>query len=293
MSKFDKLDKNKLKKRLDVLDKGTSDRLEMIPIDKIFPNPHQPRVNFKINELEELSRSIQKDGLLQPIAVKKESDGNYRLISGERRLRATKMLKKTSIKAIILNNEELDLKILALIENTQRANLTPIEEAVSMREIMETKGISKQKLAELINKSYDHTVSLLSLTELPKEIQKELKEKPEEKISIQALQALSRIKDDKKAILLLKEIKEKKLNKKESMKLIQNTQKKESIKKDSQEKQKSESSNKNNEDNEVSYYKIEKINRKISRITIEIYDSKQEIKKIEDFLKKEKISKRN
>jgi len=226
MSKFDKLDKNKMKQRLDVLDKGTSDRFETIPVEDISPNPYQPRKNFDEIQLQELAHSIKEDGLLQPVVVKKNFDGDgYILIAGERRLRAVKLLGKASIKAIILNNDTIDLKVLALIENTQRANLSPIEEAVSMKELMNLKELSKKELAELVSKSYDHTVSLLSLTDLPEEIQKDLQDNSV-KISIQALQALSRVEEADDAISLYFEIKDKKLNKKESLSLISNFKKK-------------------------------------------------------------------
>jgi len=229
MSKFDKLDRNKMKQRLDVLDKGTSDRFETIPVDAISPNPHQPRKNFDEEQLQELAHSIKEDGLLQPVVVKKNLDGDgYILIAGERRWRAVKLLGKSSIKAIILSNDTIDLKVLALIENTQRANLSPIEEAVSMKELMNLKELSKKELAELVSKSYDHTVSLLSLTDLPEKVQKDLQDNSV-KISIQALQALSRIEDADDAISLYFEIKEKKLNKKESLSLISNFKKKKTV----------------------------------------------------------------
>lgn len=228
MSKFDKLDKNKMKQRLDVLDKGTSDRFEAIPVEDISPNPYQPRKNFDERQLQELAHSIKEDGLLQPIIVQKNSDDRkYVLIAGERRLRAVKILGKTSIKAIILNSDTIDLKVLALIENTQRTNLSPIEEATSMKELMDIKGISKKELADLISKSYDHTVSLLSLTELPEKIQNDLRNN-NVKISIQTLQSLSRVGGDN-SILLYFQIKDKKLNKKESLSLISNFKKNKSI----------------------------------------------------------------
>ena len=224
MSKFDKLDKNKMKERLDVLDSGTSDRLSTIPIDEISPNPFQPRKNFNEAQIKELADSIKKDGLLQPVVVQKfvgrAGDNKYVLIAGERRLRACKSLKQSSIKAIIQSNDTVDLKVLALIENTQRENLSAIEEAISMKELMELKNLSKKELSELVSKSYDHTVSLLSLTELPTEIQDDLLCNTDVKISIQTLQSLSRLENDEDAKNLYFRIKEDGLNKKESLKLI-------------------------------------------------------------------------
>jgi ParB family chromosome partitioning protein len=229
MSKFDKLDRNKMKQRLDVLDKGTSDRFETIPVDAISPNPHQPRKSFDEVQLQELAHSIKKDGLLQPITVKKNPDSDgYTLVAGERRWRAVKLLGKSSVKAIILSSDSVDLKILALIENTQRANLSPIEEAVSMRELMNIKNISKKELAELVCKSYDHTVSLLSLTDLPEKVQRDLQDNSV-RISIQTLQSLSRVEDSNNTTALYFEIKEKKLNKKESLSLISKFKKKKTV----------------------------------------------------------------
>jgi len=220
MSKFDKLDRKKMKQRLNILDRGTSDRFETIPVENISPNPHQPRKHFDEMQLQELAHSIKEDGLLQPIVVKKDSKGNgYILVVGERRWRAVKLLGKVSIKAIIVNNDTMDFKVLALIENTQRANLSPMEEAISMQELMNLKGVSKKELAELISKSYDHTVSLLSLIRLNEIIQNDLKNN-NVKISIQTLQALSRINDKDDVVSLYFKIKDNKLNKKESLSLI-------------------------------------------------------------------------
>jgi len=224
MSKFDKLDKSKIMERLNVLDSGTSDKLLTIPIDEISPNPFQPRKKFNETQIRELANSIKKDGLLQPIIVKKNIDvskeNKYVLIAGERRLRACKLLKQSSIKAIIQGNNTVDLKVLALIENTQRENLSSIEEATTMKELMEIKNLSKKELSELVSKSYDHTISLLSLAELPDEIRDDLLANIDIKISIQTLQSLSRLSNIEDAKNLYFKIKEDKLNKKESLRLI-------------------------------------------------------------------------
>ncbi|AGZ82334.1 ParB/RepB/Spo0J family partition protein [Campylobacter fetus] len=148
------------------------DLIADIDIDKIIPNPFQPRKHFDQEALVELSASIEKHGLIQPIIVIKKGNG-YTLIAGERRLRATKLLGKDSIKAIVANLEDQNLRELALIENIQRENLSPIELANSYKELIEEYKITQEALSNIIKKSrtvITNTLRLLSLDESTKRL---------------------------------------------------------------------------------------------------------------------------
>ncbi len=147
-------------------------RVEELPIDAITPNPFQPRKHFDKKALEELSASIKKHGLLQPIVVIEKEEG-YLLVAGERRLRAHQLAKIPFIKAVIANVEidEFRLRELALIENIQRENLNAIELANSYAELIEVHNITHEELSKIVHKSRSqitNTMRLLSLGEYAK-----------------------------------------------------------------------------------------------------------------------------
>lgn len=145
-----------------------------IEIDKIKPNPLQPRKVFDNESLQELAASIQEHGLLQPILVYEDMDNSdeYFLIAGERRLRASKIAHKESIKAIIVDVQEEKLRELALIENIQRDDLNPIDLAQSYKELIEDYGITHEELAKKLSKSRTQITNTLRLLELDKNVQK-------------------------------------------------------------------------------------------------------------------------
>ena len=145
-----------------------------IEIDKIKPNPLQPRKVFDNESLQELAASIQEHGLLQPILVYEDVDNSdeYFLIAGERRLRASKIAHKESIKAIIVDVQEEKLRELALIENIQREDLNPIDLAQSYKELIEDYGITHEELAKKLSKSRTQITNTLRLLELDKNVQK-------------------------------------------------------------------------------------------------------------------------
>ena len=145
-----------------------------IEIDKIKPNPLQPRKVFDNESLQELAASIQEYGLLQPILVYEDMDNSdeYFLIAGERRLRASKIAHKESIKAIIVDVQEEKLRELALIENIQREDLNPIDLAQSYKELIEDYGITHEELAKKLSKSRTQITNTLRLLELDKNVQK-------------------------------------------------------------------------------------------------------------------------
>lgn len=148
-----------------------TDLVREVDVELIRPNPFQPRTHFDEIALEELSRSIKKHGLLQPILVVEKEDG-FMLLAGERRLRATKLAGLTHIKAIVADIASENLRELALIENIQRENLNPIELANAYHELIEEYAITQEGLSEIIHKSrtqITNTLRLLGLSELTKQ----------------------------------------------------------------------------------------------------------------------------
>ncbi len=148
-------------------------RVEDILVDNITPNPFQPRKHFDKEALEELSQSIKKHGLLQPIVVIEKEEG-YLLIAGERRLRAHKLANIKNIKAIVADIEIDDFRLreLALVENIQRENLNAIELANSYAELIEVHNITHDELSSIVHKSRSqitNTMRLLSLSSYTKE----------------------------------------------------------------------------------------------------------------------------
>ncbi len=151
---------------------SAQDLVREIELDRISPNPYQPRKYFNEAAIKELSESIKKHGLLQPIIVV-EKDNNYMLLAGERRFRATKEAGFTSIRAIVADIESENLRELAIIENIQREDLNPIELAIAYKELIEEYNITQEGLSEIIKKSrtqITNTLRLLSLSEKTQEL---------------------------------------------------------------------------------------------------------------------------
>lgn len=146
---------------------SSQDLIKEIPLDQISPNPYQPRKYFNETAIKELSESIKKHGLLQPIIVV-EKDEDYMLLAGERRFRATIEAGAETIRAIVADIESENLRELALIENIQREDLNPIELAVAYKELIEEYNITQEGLSEIIKKSrtqITNTLRLLSLSQ--------------------------------------------------------------------------------------------------------------------------------
>ncbi len=159
--------------RQDIEDK--SNLIQEILVDDIIPNKYQPRTYFDEDALKELSLSIKKHGLLQPVIVVKKDKG-YMLIAGERRLRATKLANLTHIKAIVADIESKNLRELALIENIQRENLNPIELAMAYKELIEQYEITHDELSHIIHKSRTQITNTLRLLNLSDKTKKFLSE---------------------------------------------------------------------------------------------------------------------
>ena len=151
------------------------DRVRDIDVDSVTPNPYQPRKTFDQNALEELSESIQRHGLLQPIVVIEKDDG-YLLVAGERRLRAHKLAGLDEIKAIVadVDIDDARLRELALIENIQRENLNAMELAHSYDELIKVYDITHDELSEVVNKSRSQITNTLRLLSLSEYVQKKL-----------------------------------------------------------------------------------------------------------------------
>lgn len=141
-----------------------------ISIDKIDANPYQPRKHFDEETLNELSKSIKEHGLIQPIVVIKRDD-RFTLLAGERRLRAAKLAKLHTIKAIIADIHEQKMRELALIENIQRENLNPIDLAQSLKELIEQYKITHEELADVLKKSRSYVTNTLRLLTLDSYVQ--------------------------------------------------------------------------------------------------------------------------
>lgn len=148
-----------------------SDLVVELDIDLIKPNPLQPRKSFNESTLLELSSSIKEHGILQPILVY-EDNNEYFLIAGERRLRASKLAKLSTIKAIVVDIKLEKLRELALIENIQREDLNPIDLAISYDALIKDYNITQDELASKLQKSRTQITNTLSLLKLPKEAQK-------------------------------------------------------------------------------------------------------------------------
>lgn len=148
-------------------------------ISLIEPNPDQPRTNFKKEEIEELAASIEKNGLLQPILVRPVG-GKYQIIAGERRWHACKLLDLKTVPVRCRQADDDKVLELALVENIQRTDLNPIEEAYGYRRLMERKGMTQSEVAETVSKGRSTIANALRLLELPEDAQQLLFE---EKIS--------------------------------------------------------------------------------------------------------------
>lgn len=146
-----------------------------LSIASIVTNPGQPRKSFDETQLSELSDSIKQNGVLQPILVRKKGD-KYEIVAGERRYQASKLAGLKEIPAIVREIDDAEVFQLALIENLQRSDLTPIEEARGYRQLLDTKGLTQEGLAKILSKSRSAIANTLRLMDLPQEVQDMMEE---------------------------------------------------------------------------------------------------------------------
>jgi ParB family chromosome partitioning protein len=145
-----------------------------LPVASLRPGKYQPRRHFDEAALTELSESIEKHGLMQPIVVRATGQGQYEIIAGERRWRASKLAKIRDVPVIIREVDDSTALELALIENIQRADLNPLEEAAAYQRLMNEFGYTQEKLAPVVGKSRSHIANLLRLLKLPDSIKQRI-----------------------------------------------------------------------------------------------------------------------
>ena len=145
----------------------------LVPIENVHPNPDQPRRHFDVDELNDLARSIRSKGIIQPLVVRAhpEKTGEYEIVAGERRWRASQLAQLHELPIVVRKFTDLDVLEIAIIENIQRADLNPIEEAIGYRQLMDKFGHTQEQMAEALGKSRPHIANVLRLLALPKDVQ--------------------------------------------------------------------------------------------------------------------------
>ncbi len=179
-----------------------------IPLEKIKPNPEQPRVNFDSKALKQLAESIKEHGVLQPVILKPSIDNQYTLVAGERRVRASLLAGKKTVPAIIRDYNSIFLTELAILENLQREDLTPIEEAVAYEKAIKNLGLTQAELARKIGKSRSYITNVVGLLNLPLNV---ISDVNKGYISMGHAKILSKLDDNEFSVSLAEKIKEDKL----------------------------------------------------------------------------------
>ena len=187
---------------------NNKNNVTMIKLDEIRSNPYQPRKVFNEDSLKELASSIKEYGVVQPIIVKKSIKG-YELVAGERRCRAAKIAGLLEIPAIIKEFSDQEMMEIALIENIQREDLNPIDEARSVDNIIKLRNFTQEEFASRFGKSRSYITNLLGLLKLPESVQKMVINK---EISQSHARILSKLDDDTQIIELANRIKKDNLN---------------------------------------------------------------------------------
>ncbi len=216
--------KSGLGKGLDALflDNSTENQqgaVTQLSINEIEPKRDQPRKHFDEEALSELSESIAMHGVIQPLLVRPISDGGYQLIAGERRWRASRMAGLTQVPVVIREMSDSEAMELALIENLQREDLNPIEEAEGFKLLMDTYSLTQEQAAERVGKSRPAVANALRLLSLPAKVVVLLKEG---KLSSGHARALLPLKDENTMLSLCKEIEEKDLSVRETERIVKN-----------------------------------------------------------------------
>jgi ParB family chromosome partitioning protein len=145
-----------------------------LDIDLISPNPEQPRTHFEPEKLRELSDSIREHGIIQPLIVSKDEDGGYRLVAGERRLQAARLAGLETVPVVVREVVDANRLELALVENIQRADLNPVEEAMAYRRLIEEYGMTQEQAAKRVGKNRVTVANALRLLQLEGEIRRSL-----------------------------------------------------------------------------------------------------------------------
>lgn len=161
----------------EVADQGVATarrRPDLLPIEKLHRNPGQPRRHFSDDQLEDLAASIRAKGVLQPLIVRpsKDQPGHYEIVAGERRWRASQIAQLHEVPVLIRDFDDSEVLEVAIIENIQRADLNPIEEALAFRQLMDRFGHTQERLAAALSKSRSYIANLLRLLTLPEDVRK-------------------------------------------------------------------------------------------------------------------------
>lgn len=180
-----------------------------IAVSDIRPNPYQPRKEFDKKALEELAESIRTHGIFTPLLVRKGSVSGYDLIAGERRLRAAKLAGLKKVPAISVDFTEEQMMEISILENVQRENLNPIEEAAAYNSLIDKLGYTQEKLAERVGKSREYCANILRLLKLPSEVQTLVVEK---KLTMSHVRPLLALKSEDQMYDVAMEIMRKKMS---------------------------------------------------------------------------------
>lgn len=180
-----------------------------IPIDKISLNPYQPRKNFDSDAISELAKSIKQYGVIQPITVRRNFIGGYELVSGERRLKASRLINCTHMPCIVIDVTENDSAVIALLENLQRADLSYWEEAEAMQHLICDHKYTQEELAEKLGKSQSSIANRLRILKLPESVREALKEN---NLTERHARALLKVHDEHTQLKILKQVCENEYN---------------------------------------------------------------------------------
>lgn len=189
----------------------------LIPQEEIYPNPNQPRRRFDFDELEGLAQSIRQNGIIQPIAVRVNSRGNYELISGERRLRASRLVGITQVPCIIMEANDEKSALFALLENVQRSDLDFFEEAVAIEKLLTDYGMSRDEICKKLGKAPPTISNKLRLLRLPEEIRLRITQENLTERHARAMLKLTSVSQMERAMSI---IAEKRLNVAETERLV-------------------------------------------------------------------------
>ncbi len=159
-----------------VVSAGPSSAERSIPIEQISPNPDQPRKRFSDEDLDDLTASIREKGIIQPLIVRAVGDNRYEIVAGERRWRAAQRAQLHELPVVLREFTDVEVLEVAIIENIQRADLNPVEEAAGYRQLMDRFGHTQEKMAEALGKSRSHIANLLRLLTLPEPVLEMLRE---------------------------------------------------------------------------------------------------------------------
>jgi len=189
----------------------------LLPQSKIKPNPNQPRKHFDYDDLEGLAQSIRANGIIQPLTVRKTENGEYELISGERRLRAARLIGMTKVPAIIIDADEEQSTILSVLENIQRSDLDFFEEALALDKLLSVYGMSQEEVGRKLGKAQPTLSNKLRLLKLNEQLRYEISKAG---LTERHARALLKLENDEMRERALSIIIDRRLNVEESERLI-------------------------------------------------------------------------